>query len=488
LNTVRLSHYPQSQHFLNRCDELGLLVFDEIPGWQHIGEKGEWWDITTQHVREMITRSWNHPSIFIWGVRINESEDCDELYRETSRIAKFLDDTRPTGGVRCGKNSNLLEDVYTFNDFVHSGSNHALDKPKDVIGHDAPYLVTEHNGHMYPTKRFDSQEMRLEHALRHMRVLDSAYGQENHGGAIGWCMFDYNTHKDFGSGDRICYHGVMDMFRLPKYAAATYASQQNDRPYMEVASNMRMGDYPASELGHVYVMTNCDFIKLYKNDTFIQEFYPARDKFPSVPHAPIIIDNFIGNLIEENESFSKSDCRMLKEILIEVTRVGLEGLSLMHKLKMLFLLKKNGMSLDDGVALYGKYIGGWGEESTTFRIEGYKDGKLVCEQSRGQSFEQRLDVNVDCGELVEAETWDTTRITVERRDEDNCVMPYASDALSIETEGPIEVIGPRVISLIGGGVAFWVKTTGQTGEARIKIHTQEFGVIVKTVQVTKTAA
>ncbi|ELU01535.1 hypothetical protein CAPTEDRAFT_209288, partial [Capitella teleta] len=98
LNTVRLSHYPQSDHFLDRCDELGLLVFNEIPGWQHIGEQGEWWDTTLQHVEEMICKDWNRPSIFIWGVRINESEDCDALYQETNRLAKSLDDTRPTGG------------------------------------------------------------------------------------------------------------------------------------------------------------------------------------------------------------------------------------------------------------------------------------------------------------------------------------------------------------------------------------------------------
>jgi beta-galactosidase len=37
VNIVRTSHYPQSSWFLDHCDRLGLLVFEEIPGWQHIG-------------------------------------------------------------------------------------------------------------------------------------------------------------------------------------------------------------------------------------------------------------------------------------------------------------------------------------------------------------------------------------------------------------------------------------------------------------------
>ena len=79
INLVRTSHYPQSKHFLNRCDEIGLLVFEEIAGWQHIGDK-EWQNKSIENVQNMIERDWNHPSIILWGVRINESPDNHEFY------------------------------------------------------------------------------------------------------------------------------------------------------------------------------------------------------------------------------------------------------------------------------------------------------------------------------------------------------------------------------------------------------------------------
>ena len=70
-NIVRTSHYPQSPAFLDACDELGLLVLEEIPGWQHIGDRA-WQDLAVRNVGAMIRRDWNHPSIVLWGVRINE--------------------------------------------------------------------------------------------------------------------------------------------------------------------------------------------------------------------------------------------------------------------------------------------------------------------------------------------------------------------------------------------------------------------------------
>lgn len=64
-------HYPQSTYFLDHCDRIGLLVFEEIPGWQHIGGLA-WKAESVENVRRMIERDWNHPSIITRGVRINE--------------------------------------------------------------------------------------------------------------------------------------------------------------------------------------------------------------------------------------------------------------------------------------------------------------------------------------------------------------------------------------------------------------------------------
>ena len=69
---------------------------------------------------------------------------------------------------------------------------------------------------MFPTKVLDNEEQLVEHALLHARVHSLAMGRPDIAGVIGWCAFDYATHIEFGSGDRICYHGVMDIFRMPK--------------------------------------------------------------------------------------------------------------------------------------------------------------------------------------------------------------------------------------------------------------------------------
>ena len=146
LNAVRTSHYPQSQHFIDRCDELDLLVFTEIPGWQHIGDE-KWKETAVNNVKEMVRQYRNHPSVILWGVRINESVDDDELYERTNGVARALDPTRATGGVRYLKKSSFLEDVYTYNDFLHNGTNAGCEKKADVTPDmDRAYLVSEYNG------------------------------------------------------------------------------------------------------------------------------------------------------------------------------------------------------------------------------------------------------------------------------------------------------------------------------------------------------
>ena len=298
-NAMRTSHYPQSRYFLDECDRLGLLVFTELSGWQHIGDEA-WKDQACENVREMVLQYRNHPSIVLWGVRINESLDDDGFYARTNAIAHELDPSRQTSGVRYLEKSSLLEDVYAYNDFSHDGTAPGV-KPKKAVTPDMgkALLVSECNGHMYPTKPFDTWEKRQEQALRHIRVQDAA--QRAHAGCFGWCLFDYPTHKDFGSGDRVCYHGVLDAFRNPKLAAAAYASQGEEAPVLAVGSSMDIGDYPAGRLGKVYVFSNADEVKLYKNDVFVTSL--RRWKGSDLPHPPFVVDDTIGELLESQEGF-----------------------------------------------------------------------------------------------------------------------------------------------------------------------------------------
>lgn len=470
VNAVRTSHYPQSQHFISRCDELGLLVFTEIPGWQHIGDE-DWKRQAVKNTDEMVRQYMHHPSIMLWGVRINESQDCDELYRRTNAVAHTLDSGRQTSGVRYIEKSRLLEDVYAYNDFSHCGENAGLKPKKSVTAkkHNG-YLVSECNGHMFPTKAFDDERHRLDHALRHAKVLDAMYADDDISGIFPWCMFDYNTHQDFGSGDGICYHGVMDMFRNPKLASAVYASQSEDKPCCVVSSSMDIGEHPAGDIGRVYVFTNADCVRLYKDGVFVREFAPSREEYPALPHPPVIIDDFIGELLITQEGFDEKTAAAVKECLLAVAKFGPSSLppKILAKFARLMLLK--GFKFSDGVELYGKYIGNWGGEATKWRFDAVKGGKLICSVTRSPGQRVHLEVSTSKTQLCEGDTYDAAAVRIRAVDEHGNLAPYWQEPVILKCSGPIMLIGPEIISLKGGSGGCYVKTCGSSGSAELCVN------------------
>ncbi len=434
LNMVRASHYPQSVHFLNRCDELGLLVFEEIPGWQHVGDEA-WQAESIENVRRMITRDWNHPSIVIWGVRVNESGDYHDFYTETNRLAHELDSTRPTGGVRFITDSELLEDVYTMNDFFLGNEELGGNRPRtplrpqqEVTGldHLVPYMITEYCGHMYPTKSHDQEQRQAEHVLRHLQVLNAAYGDPQIAGAIGWCAFDYNTHKDFGSGDRICHHGVMDMFREPKFAAYVYASQcdPSDEVILKPVTFYARGERNIGGILPLIVLTNCDEVELRYGDYEPKRVGPDREIFPHLPNAPIVIDR---RHISDEE-------------------LGLWGMS-------------------------------W-EDAT---ITGFISGKKAAEVNFvANPVTTTLNVHPDSANIHQNTQ---VRVMVRALDQVGNKLPFFPEPVSIEVTGAGRLIGPNLVPLRAGSTGFWVQSTGP-GTIEIKVTNTRLGTSKTTLAVS----
>ncbi len=484
VNAVRTSHYPQSHYFIDECDNLGLLVFTEIPGWQHIGDEN-WKNQAIKNVEEMVLQYRNHPSIVIWGVRINESRDDHNFYISTNEMAHRLDPTRQTGGVRNFAKSELLEDVYTYNDFLHDGKKAGCSNKKSITSNvKKPYLITENNGHMFPTKSFDCEEHRLEHALRHARVINDVASHPDICGSFSWCLADYNTHKDFGSGDRICYHGVTDMFRNPKLASAVYKSQGTNNPILEISSSMDIGEHPASIKGNVWIFTNADSVKMYKNDRFIKEYVPHNDHFPHMVNSPILIDDYIGNLLETEEKMSPKKAKYVAKAL---NYIGLNGyttitpkLALMAAKCMLFYR----MSINQIVDLYTKYVGDWGGTSTVYRFDAIKNGKVIKSVTKTPMTKMYLEIDMPNTVLCEKTSYDVGVLKILARDENGNLLPYCNEALKINIDGPLEVIGSDLVALRGGMGGFYVKTVGKTGIAKITISCSqceniEFEITIK---------
>ncbi|MDY2683061.1 MAG: glycoside hydrolase family 2 TIM barrel-domain containing protein [Faecalibacterium prausnitzii] len=462
-NAVRTSCYDPA--FLDACDELGLLVFAEMPGWQHVGDDG-WKAQALQNCREMVCQCRNHPSIFLWGARVSGSADDEAFCKRTNEAIHRLDPTRPTGGTHQRRKGLLLEDVYAYNDYSYRGRGTGCE-PRAAVTPDTRkgYLISEFGGQQFPTKAFDDESHRLMHALRIAAVLNDTIAQQGVAGSFGWCMADYNTHREFGSGDRICYHGVLDLFRNPKLAAAVYASQKIPRApsdiVLEVSSGMVLGDLPEGMAGACWVFTNAESLRLYRDNDFVAEFAPdRRGRFAALPHPPIEVNDFVGSLLEKYEGLDHAVAPQVAAILNEMRRDAME-LSPLSRARMLSLR----LSWNDLVQMYYKYIGVLGSPSAVYRFEAVWHGRAVRTVVREPVQSVRLECTVHNPLLTDGPTWDCAAVSLRAIDQNGNLLPYCSEAVQLWVEGPLQILGPSVVPLRGGMAGTYLATTGEAGPA-----------------------
>jgi beta-galactosidase len=409
-NMVRCSHYPQSPDFLDACDELGLMVWEETPGWQYVGDAA-YQAVVVQNVHDMVVRDRNRPSVIVWGTRLNETANYVSLYQQTRQEAATLDPTRPsTGAMSTYSLTNWAEDLYSYDDYhVTSDGAATLEPPMPGV----PYMVSESVGALdgAPTYRWvDTEAVLAEQGLMHAQVHNIAQGNTSYAGLLGWCGFDYAS---LNSGDRIWQNlktpGVMDMFRVPKPGAAFYRSQV-DPAAKPVILPLFFWDYgtgsPDNGPGpNSLIATNCDRLELYVNGTHLTTAMPDTTDYPNLAYPMAVAD-----------------------------------------------LSVNGAALPE------------------LRIDGYVGtSKVASVMMSSNPVRDQLSLTVD-DTSIQADGTDATRVTFRALDAYGNQRPYVSGTVTLAVSGPATLVGdsPFAFGTYGGvGGAFVRSTVGGTGTVAV---------------------
>lgn len=431
---VRCSHYPQSSAFLDACDELGLLVWEEIPGWDFVGDT-RWRERALDDVADMVVRDRNHPSVIVWGTRVNETLGHLSLYDRTDLLAQRLDPTRACTGAVAGARGYLEAlyrmapggtSVFSYNDYtkLHGRETEPRLRPPRQ---DTPYLVSEAVGTLVgPThfRRTDRQSVQREQALLHAWVHERAAADDRYCGLLAWCGFDYPSGW-LHSVDGVKYPGVSDIFRIPKLGAAFYQSQVDPsvRAVIEPGFYWDFGpDSPPDGPGRAAVIwSNCDRLSVFLDDRLVRTVSPRRDTFPHLRYPPFVTDLTI-------RSPHRPD----------------------------------------------------------LRIDGFVGRRLAAR--RRFSPDPALDTLTcvaDDDRLV-PDGQDATRIALRAVDRYGAPRPFVAGSLSFTVSGPAVLVGdnPLDFQATGGAGAVWLRTVrGQTGQVSLTATHPTLGTAATAIQV-----
>lgn len=293
-NAIRTAHNPLPPKFYKLCDEIGIMVMDEIfDGWKEKGENdygkrffSEWWQ---RDVEDWVSRDRNHPCVVMWSIG-NETGIHDE--HDISGFIKSFDSTRVvTGG-----------DVHTGVDV--SGFNGKAEMPEfledfKAANPDQPIVLTE-VPHTYQTRGFyrvlnwwrDINQPRFEiPSLGDKQIFfdgnmkfSSSY--DNSGirlcarsswkrtsendwimGEFRWTGFDYLGETFPGSGwpTRFWSHGIIDLCGFPKDHFYLYQSFWAEKPMVHLLPHWTHHGMEGTTIP-VVAYSNCEKVELFLNE------------------------------------------------------------------------------------------------------------------------------------------------------------------------------------------------------------------------------
>ncbi len=356
----------------------------------------------------MVIRDRNHPSIVIWGVRVNESRNDPALYRRTRQVAKSLDDSRPTSGTMTPGSLKTWkeewhQDVFAFDDY-HADSPGSVGIREPAAG--VPYLIAEAVGQFnygHPNSGFNAKYRRAgdvtlqrEQAILHAQAHSKAAANRRICGVIAWCAFDYASL--INSYNAVKCPGVADVFRIPKLGASFYQAQADPavRPVLVPDFFWDFGpNTPRGPGKDAAIFSNCDRLELFVNGKSRAILRPDSERFPHIDHPPFFAD-------------------------LDFDGAGLPEL----------------------------------------RIDGYVRDKLAI--SRSFSSDKSLDqflLVADDKELA-GDGADTTRVVFQVVDKFGAQRAFAPGKVTFQITGPGVIVGdnPYQLEESGGAAAIWVRT------------------------------
>ena len=286
-NTIRLAHYQHDQYFYDLCDEIGMVIWAEIPFISTIVPNG--FPNVISQMKELVIQNYNHPSIVVWGLSNEitiggEHDFLVEQHKELNTLVKSLDSTRLTTMAQLSmlpmdSEMNHISDVISYNHYFgwYGGETkdngiwfdkfHELN-PKICFGiseYGCEAILKWHTSH--PEMGDYSEEYQ---AYYHHEMLETFRTRPYLWATHVWNMFDFGVDmRNEGGVKGRNNKGLVTYDRKTKKDSFyLYQAYWTEKPMIHIASKRYINRH--EDVTKVTVYSNLNEVSLYVNGNLFE--------------------------------------------------------------------------------------------------------------------------------------------------------------------------------------------------------------------------